>query len=48
MDYVPKVNNKRHVRCRELLDVTAEGGSRQRVRFASLSVAHKHIVANSA
>ena len=37
MDYVPKTNTKRDMRCCDLQYVTAEGGSRLRSRSASLA-----------
>ena len=35
MDYVPKINTKRDMRCCELPYVTAEGGSRLRATLAT-------------
>ena len=43
MDYVTKINTKRDMRCLELPYVIAEGGSRLRARFASLSVARNKV-----
>ena len=39
MDYVPKINTKRDMRCLELPYVTTEGGSRLR---ATLRFAQRH------